>query len=101
MDITSTLPTRYARSRSMVFRKIADETVLVPIASSIGDMNAIYTLNRVGCRIWELLDGEQSLEAIADIIVGEFEVSRPEAEADLVAFIQELEEVGAVQSLAP
>lgn len=100
MNLISTPAARYIRASSIVFRKIADETVLVPIARSIGDMNAIYTLNPVSCRIWELLDGTRSLAELADAITHEFEVTHSQAEEDLTAFILELEEVGAVQRLS-
>ncbi len=48
-------------------------------------------------RIWELLDGEKQVEEIKNAIVEEFEVSPNEAEADLLKFLQQLEEAGAVR----
>ena len=59
-------------------------------------MDSIYTLNEVGARVWELLDGQTPLGEIRDTIVEEFEVGPEEAEADLLAFVQQLVRVGAV-----
>ena len=42
-------------------RQIAGEYILVPIRQSAGEVESIYTLNEVGTRIWELLDGQRSL----------------------------------------
>ena len=80
-------------------RQIAGEFILVPIRQSAGEVESIYTLNEVGTRIWELLDGQRSLLQIRDLLVDEFEVSPEEAETDLLEFMQGLESVGAVQEV--
>lgn len=80
-------------------RQIAGEYILVPIRQSAGEVESIYTLNEVGTRIWELLDGQRSLFQIRDLLVDEFEVSPKEAETDLLEFMQGLESVGAVQGV--
>jgi hypothetical protein len=54
-------------------------------------------VNEVGGRIWELIDGQRTLGAIRDIIIDEFEVSNEQAEKDLIEFLQQLEQVGAVR----
>jgi len=53
----------------------------------------------VATRIWELLDGEQSLIQIRDMIVTEFEVNPEEASDDIIEFIQHLEGVGAINEV--
>ena len=80
-------------------RQIAGEFILVPIRQSAGEVESIYTLNEVGTRIWELLDGQRSLLQIRDLLVDEFEVSPEEAETDLLEFMQGLESVAAVQGV--
>jgi hypothetical protein len=87
----------YAKESSIVSRKIADEFILVPISQKADDVDSIYTVNEVGGRIWELIDGEKTLGAIRDIIIDEFGVSSEEAEKDLIEFLQQLEQVGAVR----
>ena len=90
---------RYDKSSSIVARKIAGELILVPIRKTVGDIDSIYALNDVGRRIWELLDGEKSVAEIRDTIVAEFETTHEEAEADLLEFLQGLEQVGAVREV--
>ena len=85
-----------ARNEAIVARRIGDEFILVPIRQQAGEVDSIYTLNEVGARVWELLDGQTSLGAIRDAIVEEFEVSPEEAEVDLLAFVGQLQSVGAV-----
>jgi Coenzyme PQQ synthesis protein D (PqqD) len=86
----------YRRNENFVFRRIEDETILVPIKDNVGDMGSIYNLNEIGAFIWEQLDGERNLKTIKDKILDEYEVSLQEAEADLNEFINDLIEIDAV-----
>lgn len=89
----------FAKHPSVVSRKIADELILVPIRKKAGEVESIYTLNGVACRIWELIDGERRLAEIRDIVTQEFEVSEEEAEADMMEFMRQLETIGAVRTV--
>lgn len=93
------LARRFARDPSIVARRIADELILVPIRQKAGDVESIYTLNEVARRIWELVDGQKQAWQIRDVLVEEFEVGPEEAEGDLVNFLQQLEQVGAVRAI--
>ncbi len=98
MKKTDYLTKCFAKDPSIVSRKIADEFILVPIQQKAGDLESIYTMNEVGARTWELIDGKKQVSEIRDEIVQEFEVSPEEAEADLVEFLQQLEKVNAVRA---
>ena len=86
----------YKKSDSIVFRKIADEFILVPIRQNVGDLESISTLNEVAARIWELIDGKKKVREIKDKIVEEFEVTPEEAEKDLIEYLQQLEGIEAI-----
>lgn len=86
----------YKKSDSIVSRKIADEFILVPIRQDAGDLGGIYTLNEVGARIWELIDGKVKVKEIKDRIIEEYEVSPEEAERDIVEHLQRLEKIKAI-----
>ena len=87
---------RYQRNENFVFRRIEDETILVPIKDNVGDMGSIYSVNEIGALIWEHLDGEQNLTAIKDRIIAEYEVSSRDVEADMREFVTDLMEIDAV-----
>jgi hypothetical protein len=87
----------YRRSEQVVFRKIHDETLLVPIKNNVGDLGSIYSLNPTGAFIWECLDGTRRLGEIKTMIVDEFEVGPEQAESDLCLFVSDLLETGAIQ----
>ena len=87
---------RYQRNENFVFRRIENETILVPIKDNVGDMGSIYNLNEVGALVWELLDSQKTLRDIRDTVVAQFEVSTQEAQADICEFISQLETIDAV-----
>jgi hypothetical protein len=91
----------YAKDSNMVARKIAGEMVLVPIRQNVGDLASIYNLNEVGARIWELVDGKATAGQIKDRIVEEYEVTPEQAEADLMEFLNQLEQIKAVSLVIP
>jgi hypothetical protein len=90
------LQKKYKRNENFVFRKIGDETILVPIKDNVGDMGSIYNLNEVGAFILEKLDGENRLLDIKNMILEEFEVPPEKAEVDLCGFVRQLREVDAI-----
>ena len=87
----------YQRNSNIVFRQIADQSILVPIRNNIGDLESIYTLNEVASRIWELIDGKRNVGQIRDTIVDEFEITLEEAEKDLEQFLQKLEKIEVIE----
>ncbi len=93
------LNARYVKDDSLVFRKIAGEFILVPIKKKTDEVDSIYTMNEIGSRIWELIDGEKSLSEIKNVIIDEFEVSPEIAEKDLKDFINQLEHIGAIKEV--
>jgi len=86
----------YKRNENFVFRKIKNETILVPIKDNVGDMGFIFNLNEVGAFVWEHLDGKNRLLDIKNMISEEFEVSSQEAEKDLCEFVDQLKEIDAI-----
>ena len=89
----------YLKSEDIVFRKIADECVLVPIKNNVADLRSIYSLNPVGARIWELIDGETSLEQIKKVLHNEFEVTDEQLDKDIKNFTEQLRAIKAIQEV--
>jgi hypothetical protein len=94
MDIS--VGTVLKKAENIVFRKIENEYILVTIRSNAADLDYIYTLNEVGARIWELIDGIRTVSDIRDIICSEYDVTPETAAADLDALVAELASIPAV-----
>ena len=86
----------YSKNPDVVFRKIADEFVLVPIRQKAVDLKSIYTLNEVGAFIWELIDGVKTTAQIRDRVVEDFEVDPFGAEADITEILSQLESLSLI-----
>jgi hypothetical protein len=89
----------YQKSPDIVARNIVGEVILVPVTRTVGDVESIYTLNEVGARIWNLIDGKRSARDILDLIVGEYDVSEEDAEEDLLVILQQLEGIDAIHEI--
>lgn len=90
------LDTVFARNDQVVSRKIVDELILVPMRKDVADTETLYTLNEVGARVYELIDGERPLREIMDTIVSEFEVTPQQAESDVREFVAQLLEIESI-----
>jgi hypothetical protein len=95
--MTSALTTVYQRSERMVARRIVDEFVLVPIVSRGADVDAIFSLNKLGAFIWERIDGVKSGAEVVDAILETFDVAREAAVADYERFVAQLVSIKAVE----
>jgi hypothetical protein len=97
LEITDFLTQRFSPDPSFVYRRIADECLLVPIRQKVADLQYIYVLSPVANRIWELLDGRRTMAEVRDQLPDEFEVSPQELEQDLQEFIAQLRHIDAVR----
>ena len=82
MDISVKCP---KKSEDTASRIIDGEAVIV-----IPQKGVVTVLNETGSGIWQLLDGENTVEDIINTISSEFNVSREEARKDTLDFIEEL-----------
>jgi Coenzyme PQQ synthesis protein D (PqqD) len=98
VDVRQVFRERHA-NRDFVTRRIADETIIVPVVGGVGDLDAIFTLNDVGSHIWRLIDSPTTVHAIVEEIGREFDVSPDRAEADVVEFLDKLAEAALIRPL--
>jgi hypothetical protein len=87
----------FIRSRSVVSRVVAGETLIVPIRGKVGDLASIYSFNGTGSLIWKLLDSPASSAELVEAVEHEYEVSREQASSDVIEFLNELSSVGLVE----
>jgi hypothetical protein len=60
--------------------------------------NTVRMFNRVGSRIWELMDGVRSVEDIAVVLAEEYQVSAENALVSVHRFVDELAARGLVST---
>jgi len=85
------------RSRSVVSRVVAGETLIVPVRGKVGDLASIYSFNNTGSLIWKLLETSRTLVELIAAVAQEFSVEPERAEQDVTQFVNELCAVGLVE----
>ena len=78
------------KSENVVFRKIQDEYILVPLVASAADVESIFNLNETGAAVWERIDGIKKLSDIIEDIKSEYENEGEKIEDDVMAFVNEM-----------
>ena len=63
-----------------------DEAVLV-----LPQRGQVKVLNQVGAFLWELLDGQHTVADLVEQLCQSFEVDEQTAQADILAFLKDLE----------
>jgi hypothetical protein len=92
----STDSVNYVHADNLVTRKIAGETIIVPVGSHAGELNAIFTLNPTGTKIWEMLGAAATGPLIVQSICEEYDVTPDEAKKDLAEFQASLRAAGLI-----
>ena len=87
----------------MIVRRVAGETVLVPLAARTSDPEfksaRLFVLNETGEYLWSLLDSPRSSRELAQNLTLEFETAAGRAQADVEVFLATLRDIGAVREV--
>lgn len=88
--------TRYQRNPDFIYRKIVDESVLIPIHQDIANMDSIFTLNGIGAFIWEQLEQPTTQASLQAAILDEYDANQEVLLADLENFLGQMKEIDAI-----
>jgi len=92
---------RWTRAATVLARRVAGETVLVPLDSRADDPEykgaRLYVLNETGEFLWALLETPRNAADLARNLTLEFETAEDRALADVEAFLVALRDIGAVR----
>src|SRR5471032_2702760 len=83
-------------TRSFVTRQIAGETLIMPVAGRVVDLESIFVLNEVASRIWQLVGSPTTADRIAEVVAREFDVSAERAAGDVAEFLGALDARGLI-----
>ncbi len=85
------LSKHYRKTNDLIAREIEGELVIVPLKSGIGNLDAeMYALSATGIAVWNLLDGQSTLEEIIKSLSEEYQASNEEIKADVIELLDEL-----------
>ena len=74
---------------AILFRELNGEAVLLNLESG-----TYFGLDAVGTRIWQLCEAYSSIEAVWDVMQGEFDAPAEALKTDLLVFVNELSSKG-------
>jgi Coenzyme PQQ synthesis protein D (PqqD) len=80
----------FIRSKSVVSRVVAGETLIVPVRGKVGDLASIYSFNGTGSLIWKLLETPRSMHELITAVAQEFDVDHERAALDVKNFVDEM-----------
>ena len=80
----------FVRSQSVVSRRVAGETLIVPVRGKVGDLASIYSFNPTGSLIWQSLESPKGIDELVSVVESEYVVEHNQAEQDVEHFLREM-----------
>jgi hypothetical protein len=87
----------FVRSRAVVSRVVAGETLIVPVRGKVGDLASIYSFNETGSLIWKLLDTPRAVGELVGAVAEEYQVDTEKVRQDVLRFLSEMRAVGLIE----
>jgi len=88
----------YKKNEDIVSREIDNEIILMPIYKTNKDINEMYTLNETAGKMWNLMDGEKTLEKVVDTLQTHYKnVTRETLKCDLEEFVKDMKKIKAIK----
>jgi hypothetical protein len=88
----------FVRSQSVVSRRVAGETLIVPVRGKVGDLASIYSFNETGSLIWQSLETPKGISELISTVENEYAVEQEQAERDVTQFLNDMLSVGLVEA---
>ena len=79
-------------AKDQIFCDLEKEVVILNLKNGV-----YFTLDGVGCRIWNLIQEPRTVNEIQNVILQEYEVEPNQCECDLSALLQELATKGLIE----
>ena len=93
----------WQRASTVIARRVAGETVLVPLAKRADDPEfkaaRLYVLNETGEYLWSLLDSPKTTADLARNLSLAYETTASRAHSDVDVFLAALRDIGAVREV--
>lgn len=87
----------FVRSQAVVSRRVAGETLVVPVRGKVGDLASIYSFNQTGSLIWQSLESPKGFAELVCIVEQEYAVVHDLARRDVKQFLHDMLSADLVQ----
>ena len=79
-----------------ILREVAGNFIVVAVGSAVKQFNGVITLNETGSFLWKQLEKGCTEEQLKTALLGEYDVDKDTAKADVTAFVEKLKECDAI-----
>lgn len=83
--------------KNFVLRQVAGAWVVLPLGAETVNFSGMLQLNESGAMLWRVLEEGGSQDALVEALLGEYDVTREQAEADVQEFLAKLNQAGCIQ----
>ena len=80
-----------------VLRQVAKLWVVLPLAEETVNFNGMIKLNDCGALLWKGLERGCEPEELVELLLAEYRVTREQARADVMEFLENLSKVGCLE----
>jgi hypothetical protein len=87
----------FVRSQAVVSRRVAGETLIVPVRDNVGDLGSIYSFNEVGSFIWQLLEVPRDVSDLVSAVGRDYAVEPSQAQENVLKFLNDMLSVGLIE----
>jgi hypothetical protein len=87
----------FVRSRAVVSRVVARETLIVPVRGKVGDLASIYSFNETGSLIWKILEQPRALADVVSEVAQAYEVDADRVRQDAMRFLSDMLAAGLIE----
>lgn len=87
----------FVRSRAVVSRVVAGETLIVPVRGKVGDLASIYSFNETGSLIWKILDTPRTFPEVVSAVAEEYDEDAERVRPDVRRFLGEMQAASLVE----
>jgi len=87
MDILNKVP---KKNQNLAWRIIDGEAVVIPLENQPEEGEKLDIFNETATRIWELIDGKNSIKNIVEKLINEYDIEFIEAESQVKRLINEM-----------
>jgi hypothetical protein len=87
----------FVRSRAVVSRVVARETLIVPVRGKVGDLASIYSFNETGSLIWKILEKPRAVADVVSEVAEAYEVDAERVQQDAMRFLSDMQTAGLIE----
>lgn len=82
--------------KKVILRAVADEYILVPVGDTVMEYNGIFIMTESARMLWDGIVSGKEREELPDVLLGEYDIDRATAEADVNEFLGRLSAYGII-----